>query len=469
LLGVWLAAIFLRLAYRFLSSQLPHAGEAVVDWRVLVFIVAMSAGVGMVSGVWPTLATDLRTGWDGRLAPRGRGHGPMPRTTAKARMVLVMAQVGGAMALLSLTIMLVAHMHAVAEMKVGFRTDHLVNFAWGRPGLSWSDVESLQKNLEAIPGVESVAFTQNTPLAGDFEKKFMLSGGSLPGTETERDAYFNSVSSNYFSVLAIPLLSGRFFSKLEEQPGAYPTVVVNEAFAQRFSPVQSILGRRICAINEDGTPCEWREIIGVAGDVRDSGIFDPPDPAFYLPGRQSSRPSGTNVCVRTRVAPEAILADVRKAVSRTSPDGHAFFLDTVEGIMQKEVSTGKVILFGAWVAAAATLLLAAGGLYGTLFNIVRHSRRETGIRMALGATPATTIWHFVKNAGKWVGLGVALGAFGAVALNQSAEAAVYGLPSLKPWVLAASGALVILVSFVAVFFPLREAAHLNPAEVLRHE
>jgi predicted permease len=469
IVGACLAALFLRTAYGFLPSQLPHASEVVVDWRVLAFIIAVSAVAGVVSGMWPPLVAELRASRSAGLASYRRSGEAAPRSTAKARRVLVMAQVGGAMALLSLTGMLLAHMHAVATANVGFRTDHLVNFAWSPAKPSWSGLELLRRNLEAIPGVESVAFTQNTPLAGQFDQKFLLSAGGSPGEGTEYSAYFNSVSSDYFLVLGIPLRAGRFFSEQEEQPGGYPTVVVNEAFVRRFSPTLPVPGRRLCVRKGDGMACEWREIIGVAGDVRDSGIFDPPDPTFYLPWRQSTGPSGANVCVRTRIAPEGILGEVRRVVSRTSPGDHAFFIETVENLGRKQVSAGIVILSGAAVAAAAAILLAAGGLYGTLFNVVRQSRREIGIRMAMGATPSATTWHFISDAGKWVALGLALGIFGAIGMNQSAQAAVYGLPSLKLWVLAAAGTMVIVVSCLAVLLPLREAARLHPAEVLRHE
>src|SRR5262249_49347235 len=155
-----------------------------------------------------------------------------------------------------------------------------------------------------------------------------------------------------------------------------------------------VLGRRLCVKREDGKACEWRDIIGIAGDVRDSGIFDPPDAAFYLPWRQSSLPTGANVCLRTRVAPESILGAVRKAVSQTSPGDHAFLLETVESLARKQASAGMVILDGSAIAAAITILLAAVGLYGTLSNVVRQSRRETGIRMAIGATPSAATWHF---------------------------------------------------------------------------
>jgi ABC-type antimicrobial peptide transport system permease subunit len=128
-----------------------------------------------------------------------------------------------------------------------------------------------------------------------------------------------------------------------------------------------------------------------------------------------------------------------------------------------------VILYGAAVAAAATILLAAGGLYGTLFNVVSQSRRETGIRMAIGATRSATIWHFTRDAGKWVALGLALGVCGAIAMNQYAQAAVYGMPSLNLWVVAVAGTVVIVIAFLAVLLPLREAARLDPAEVLRHQ
>jgi predicted permease len=469
MVGAWLAALFSRTAYRFLPSQLPHAGEAVVNWRVLAFILALSAVVGVVSGMWPLLVPDLRASGAQGLAPHGRSREPMPRTAARVRRFLVMAQVGGAMALLSLTGMLLAHMHAVSAANLGFRADHLVNFAWASAKPSWSGVDLLRKNLEAIPGVESVAFTHNPPLTGEFEQKFLLSGDGSSSEGTEYSAYFNTVSGDYFRVLGIPLRAGRFFSDEDEQPGGYPVVVVNEAFVRRFSSTVPVLGRRLCVREDNGTPCEWREIIGVTGDVRDSGIFDPPDPAFYLPWRQSTQPTGANVCVRTRVAPEMVLSAVRKAVSQTSPADHAFFIETVEDLVRNQVSAGIVILYGAAVAAVVTILLAAGGLYGILFNIVRQSRREIGIRMAVGATRFATAWHFIRSVGKWVALGLALGVFGALGMNQSARAAVYGLPPLKLWVLAAAGTVVTAVSFLAVLLPLREAARLDPAEVLRYE
>jgi putative ABC transport system permease protein len=468
IVGACLATVFLRTTHGFLPSQLPHAGELVMDWRVLAFIVVVSAVAGVVSGIWPPLVAELRASRSEGLALRGSKGEAAPRRAAKARRVLVMAQVGGAMALLSLTGMLLAHMHAVATANVGFRIDHLVSFTWVSAKPSWSDVELLRKNLEAIPGVESVAFTRNTPLAGQFVQKFLLSAGASPGEGTQYSADLNRISGDYFLVMGIPLREGRFFADQDERLGAYPTVVVNEAFVRRFSPTLPVLSRRMCVAEDDGA-CQWRAIIGVAGDVRDSGIFDPPDPAFYLPWRQNTRPGGANVCVRTRIAPEAILGEVRKAVSRTSPADRAFFIETVENLARKQVSAGIVILSGAALAAVVTIFLAAGGLYGTLFNIVRQSRREIGIRMAMGATPSATTWRFIRNEGKWVTLGLASGVFGAFGMNQSAQAAVYGLPSLKPWVLAAAGTVVIVVSFLAVLLPLREAARLNPAEVLRHE
>jgi predicted permease len=468
MVGAWLAALFPRTAYRFLPSQLPHPGDAVVNWSVLGFVVVVSAVAGVVSGMWPVLVANLRAGGGGH-ARYGENRETARRTTAKARRVLVMAQVAGAMALLSLTGMLLAHVHAVANTNVGFRADHLVSFLWTSSKPSWSGVELLRKNLESIPGVEAVAFTHNPPLTGEFDQKFLLSGDGPAREGTESSAYFNSVSSDYFRVLGIPLRAGRFFSEEEEQPGGSPTVVVNEAFVRHFSPMLPILGRRLCVREGDGKACDWREIIGVAGDVRDSGIFDPPDPAFYLPWRQNTRPTGAHVCLRTRIAPEIVLGSVRKAVSQTSPGDHAFFIETVENLARKQISAGIVILYGAAVAAAATILLAAGGLYGTLSNVVNQSRRETGIRMAIGATRSATIWHFTGDAGKWVALGLALGVVGAIAMNESAQAAVYGLPSLKLWVVAAAGTVVMVVSFLAVLLPVREAAYLDPAEVLRHE
>src|SRR5262249_55169963 len=161
-------------------------------------------------------------------------------------------------------------------------------------------------------------------------------------------------------------------------------------------------------------------------------------------------PTGANVCLRTRVAPESILGAVRKAVSQTSPGDHAFLLETVESLARKQASAGMVILDGSAIAAAITILLAAVGLYGTLSNVVRQSRRETGIRMAIGATPSAATWHFIRNAGRWVAWGIVLGIFGAIAMNQSARSAVYGLASLKVWVLLAAGMVVIVVSFLAV-------------------
>jgi predicted permease len=469
MVGAWLAALFTHAAYRFLPRQLPHAGEAAVNWRVLAFIVMVSTVAGVASGIWPLLVAGLRASRARGVVLCGETREPGPRMTTKTRWILVMAQVAGAMALLSLTGMLLTHMHAVATANVGFRTDHLVNFAWVSAKPSWSGVVLLQKNLEAISGVESVAFTHNSPLAGQFIQKFLLSGDGSPGEGTEYSAYFNSVSSDYFRVLGIPLRAGRSFSEQEERPGGYPTVVVNEAFVRNFSSTLSVLGRRLCVKEEEERACEWREIIGVARDVRDSGIFDPAAPAFYLPWRQSTHPTGANVCLRTRIAPQAILGAVRKAVVQTNPADRAFFVETVENIARKQVSGGIVILYGAAVAAAAIILLAAGGLYGTLFNVVRQSRRETGIRIAIGATPRAITWHFIGEAGRWVALGLVLGICGAIGMNQSARAAVYGLPSLKLSVLAAASTLVIIVSLFAVLLPLREAARLDPAEVLRYE
>jgi predicted permease len=469
IMAALVAAVFLRTATAFVAGRLPHLDEAALDWRVLAFIAAVSGAAGLLCGIWPSVAAGLRAGRAAALTPYQGDSELTTRTATRARWILVTAQAGGAMALLSLAGMLLMHTRAAVTTDVGFRMDHLVNFTWTASKPSWSEIEHLRANLEAIPGVESVAFSRNTPLAGDFVAKFRLPATGSPDPGPEYPAYFNSVSGDYFNVLGIPLKAGRSFSEPENHKAGNPEVVVNEAFVRRFSPTVPVLGRRICLIQGDGPACKWGQIVGVASDVRDSGIFDPPDPAFYLPWEQNAQPALANLCLRTRIAPEAILGAVRRAVSRTSPTSHAFFIETVENLAREQVSSGIVILYGAAVAAAAAVLLALGGLYGTLSHAVNQSRREIGIRIAVGATPSVVAWHFAWHAGKWLTLGLALGVFSAIAMNQSARAGVYGLPALKPWVLAAAGTVLAAVSVPAVLLPVVEAVRLDPAAVLRYE
>jgi len=353
------------------------------------------------------------------------------------------------------------------DVSPGLDADHVLTF---RTSAQWSEridaaVQRQKRTvdrLEAIPGVQSAAFSQLPPLSGDFPPGEF----TILGRENAEKTFSQnrSVSAGYFRTLHIPVLEGATCSA-EPPPELFSTkVLVTRTFADRFFPAESPIGH---AVRTPGLPPTIKgEIIGIVADVRERGVLRGPEPLMYWCGFSPYWPDVTFL-VRTDPARAVSAGVIRAALGEIEPNRAVYAIrpltDAIaRSLSQQRLNTVLIVLF-----AAMALVLAAMGLYGVLSQLVSSRRREIGVRMALGARPAHIVSSIVAQAAAVTALGTIVGIGGALALARFMTTLVFDIPARDPVTFAIVPLLLTIVAVGTALVPARRAARIDPMTSLR--
>jgi len=346
--------------------------------------------------------------------------------------------------------------------------------------VSWEDRSAyfgqLLARIAAIPGVVGAGISTNaTPPSNGGDFNFELFG--RPAGQQER-ARANFISPEYFSVLRIPLLQGRVWEHQEIAHGAR-LAVINQTMARQYWPHGDALDKQLRFLDLKGQPPftqaapdsnSWLQVIGVVADARDDGLRKPVKAAVYVPYTLQMR-VWTQVLVRTRTAPLALLNRVRAQVKAVDPDQQVFgqTRDLEQWIeRQDEYAYGRLVaaLFSAFSLVA--LALAAIGLFSVVSYVVAQRTNEFGIRMALGASRAQVIQLVLRTTASKVGVGLGCGLLLSLMLKGILSKFAEG-SSYDPLFVAGFMLLLILTAALAAFIPARRASSVEPMNALRYE
>ncbi len=288
--------------------------------------------------------------------------------------------------------------------------------------------------------------------------------GLAPLPPDESSAYFIAATPGYFESLGARLREGRAFADTDHAD-APPVALINRSLARRLFPSGGALGRRIRLAHADAGSAP-REIVGVVDDVRYSGLDDPGEAAVYTPFDQTPF-FWSYVYVRTRVAPESLAGAVREAVRGVDPRLVAGRVVPMEQIVGESVAGVRFqarLLSG---FAGLALLLAVIGVYGVLAYATSLRRREIGVRVALGASPAQIVSLVAGGGLRLVGLGLVIGTLAALAATRLMAGLLFEVQTFDPATYAAIAAVMALVGGLAAAMPARRAARVDPVEALR--
>jgi len=288
-------------------------------------------------------------------------------------------------------------------------------------------------------------------------------------------AQHQSVDEDYFRVIGVPLVKGRFFEAHDNvsAPGA---VIINEALARREWPNQDPIGQRITtAVRYIGPmgavlmpPTTRYEVVGVVRDVKNASLAQPPEPAIYFTYRQFSF-RGFNLVVRGQGSAAALTSAVRTTVQRLDPNLPLSSARTLDRIIGDATDRPRALMLLMGVFAALALGLSALGIYSVLSYSVSQRRQELSVRMALGAEPRDVLWLVVRQ-GLWLAvIGGMAGAIGALALGRTLSALLFGVSSADAAAFTAAIALALVTAVAACLLPARRAATLDPLAGLRAE
>jgi predicted permease len=327
----------------------------------------------------------------------------------------------------------------------------------------------LLERVRALPGVEAASLAAATPLDGNHAGMSIdrIEGYELKPGERSASADVNMISPDFFRTFSVPIIAGREFGSSDTiaSPNA---VVVNEAFAQRFWPGQTAVGKHLFQRGFQGKPDEAWEVVGVAKSVTSRRLQDRPRPMMFRPVAQWPQKALT-LAVRAGLDPSATTATLREVVKALNSNVPMFRLRTMEQQIDGSLAMQRMAsaLLGGFGILA--VLLAALGLYGVLAFSVSRRTREIGVRLALGAQIGNVVGLILRQGFILVAAGLVAGLAGAIALTRLMRGFLFGVTPLDPLTFVAVAGILAVVGLLACWLPARRASKVDPLVALRYE
>jgi putative ABC transport system permease protein len=459
---------------------IPRLSDISIDGRVLGFTLAVSVGVGLAFGLVPALAV---TRHDPADSFRGEGRGMTGgRPSGRFRAGLVVAQIALALVLLAGAALLIVSVRRLAGVDPGFRPAGAAAFQFNVPSAKYQSADAQRgfvarvlDRLRAIPGASHAGAVYFLPLGdGNTNGDVSVEGEPPAAPGHERYAGYRIVMGEYLESMGISLRRGRPLRETDAG-GARLVAVVNEAFARSFFGGRDPLGQRVTFGSPTDKP-EWREIVGVVGDVHHAGLSSPVQPEIYVPATQLTPEFWTiftslpiSFVVRSALPPETLFPAIKAAVHDVDPEQPVSRLRPISELVSDAVARYRFSMLLLTVFGGLALCLAAVGVYGVMAYTVSQRTRELGIRLALGAR-AASVRHLVLRRGLGMAAaGIALGLAGALALTRLLASQLFGVSPTDPAVITAAAATLAAVSVVACLVPAVRATKVDPVVALRSE
>jgi putative ABC transport system permease protein len=455
-------------------AALPRFGAIHMDARVFMFVFAISLLTGLLFGLLPA-----RSASRGHIAEALRKNA---RTTATGvsrsllRSFLVTAELALALILLAGAGLLIKGFLRLRSVDPGFNPANVITMYLQLPGTRYPQIplqtnfrRELLARINTVPGVEAAMIT-DLPLAGNYvDHRVVIDGLPTPAVGAEPEAQTLSVMGDYFGIMQIPIRGGRDFRAMDRE-GQPRVVIVNEAFVRQLLPGQNPIGTRIdwARSNE---PHEWMTIIGVAGDVKHSGLNQPVDPAVYAPFSQNDEAwrKWMTLVIRTRVPVAGLVEDVKKQVWSLDSQIPVSGIQSMDDLLAVSVAQQRfnMLLLGSFAALAVAL--AAVGTYGMVAYRVNQRTHEIGVYIALGAQHRDVLRLVMKDGVKLGLLGIVLGLVGAMALTPVMVSLLFEVKPTDPATLIGVALLLAAVAMLACYIPARRALSIHPMTALRRE
>jgi putative ABC transport system permease protein len=471
-----IAGLLLALpAMRFLESLAPETMGAVrltLDWRVLAISAAAAIGSALTFGLAPALAGSRLALQEGL---REGARGSAGASSHWFQHSLIVVEMALAVVLLTSGGLLLETLQHLRQLDLGIRSEKLLTFE--SPLLRFPDlgkqvafVDAELEKIRAIPGVINAGAVSRIPLTEKGEATFYKLAGQPNERVPGQVALFRIVSRDYLATIGAQLREGRFFGAFDRKSGT-PVVVVNESFANRNFPGRSAVGERF-QFGNTGDKDPWYTIVGVVREIRERGVTEKLGPSVYLLHEQTqwgpnARPSG--IVVRTAIEPESLVPAIRQAIWSVDKNQPIARVQTIQEIVNRQLSTPSQTteLLGAFALLA--LLLASVGLYGVLSYAVAQRTNEIGVRMALGATSRDILLTFGTRGLALALGGLALGLVLSVGAVRLMTSLIYGFQPNHAVADSVVSVILLAVATLACFVPARRASRLDPVVALQHE
>ena len=477
-LGIILATVALSVFKSVLPSSLPGLAQAAIDWQILAAVTALALCTGLASGIAPAMsasqvdiAETIKTG--SQRSTSGFWTG--------VRSLIISGQVALTLVLLVSAGLLLRSLYKLSDTNPGFDPAHILTvrispnqFTCNQRAACIALYDRLLEYTSGIPGVQAAAVTNSLPLDGQLPTIAVDVEGHPKTVEHPAPLFwFGAVSPEYFRIMRIPLLDGRYLSR-SDGPQSAGVVVISASTAKRFWPNQSAIGKHIKSTGAQ----DWRTVVGVVGDVRQStlieGLPDFVPGAVYMPYPQAIRqdgqiPASMTLLARAGSDSGLLRSAIQQLAEDQDPNVPVGKLQSLDEIVSGSIAGFRSIMQVLLGFAGTAILLAAVGIYGLMSYWVSQRTYEIGLRVAMGATRQGVLAMILTQGLKVTLYGVAGGIVAALLLTRFLAALLYGVAATDVLTFAMVIALVLGVAIVATAFPAWRAARIDPLESLRAE
>ncbi|HEU0173135.1 MAG TPA: ABC transporter permease [Blastocatellia bacterium] len=470
-LGLLLAWLGINALLKVNQVQIPRANEIGLDWRVLAFTLGVSLLTGVAFGLVPALQAS-KADLHETLKEGGRTGSSGAR--AWVRNSLVVAEMALALVVLVSAGLLIRSFWRVQQVSPGFAPQNVLAMSLALPATKYREPaqranfykEALQR-IRALPGVQSAGATSILPLSGNNSSgSFQIEGRVTPQGQSSPHGDRWAVTTDYFSTMKIPIFRGRFFDDHDTME-SQPVAIIDDAMARKYWPDEDPVGKRITFQGGPNNPI-WREIVGIVGHVKHSGLEGESRVQYYIPHSQTQNAFMTLV-LRTSNDPASLAGAARGAIRGLDKDLPVFRVKTMEQFVSDSMAQRRFAMTLIGVFAAVAMALASVGLYGVLSYSITQRSHEIGIRMALGARAADVL-RLVVGQGMLLALaGVALGGVAAFLLTRLMANLLFGVTASDPLTFATIALLLTMVALVACLAPALRATRVDPIVALRYE
>lgn len=475
LLASWLAKVVATIASPVVVDSMAEVG---INWRVLLFTLALSVLTGLLFSVipaWRASKVDLI----GALKEGGRGMAGAC-SGRRIRGALVVAEVALSLILLIGSGLMVRSLAALSAEDLGFRPQGVLTMHFTMPGARYGDAARIRQfdrllleRVRTLPGVRRAGVATFLPMERlSIPVRFEIASHPLPANERPGQA-LQAVSDGYFEALGLSLRKGRFFTGRDTESAAR-VAIVDDAFARRYFPDVDPIGQRLLMqpprLSGDQTsplgrfdldPEEAWEIVGVVAALKD-------EIPIYVPASQWTLPGGA-LAVRSSLEPADMAEAVRQVFLHLDTSVPVTDIKTMQEVAGVRLAGPRLHSWIVGSFAAVALILAALGIYGVLSYSVARRTHEMGVRLALGAESGDLVRMTLRTGLLITLVGLAIGLAGSLMVARLIAGMLYHVAPSDPQTYIVMTVLLFAVAMLAVYIPARRAASLDPLVALRWE
>jgi putative ABC transport system permease protein len=476
--GVLLATWGVSLLSKLNTGEWSRIEEVSVDGRVLGFTFLTILLVGMLSGLFPALQTS-RFGLNEALKKGNRTSST--GSGGRLRRTLVTAEVALALMLLVGAGLTVRSFHRLTSVEPGFDPQNVLTFRMRLPDGKYKEASQTfafcreaMLRVSALPGVEAVAVATGFPLGRVWDSGYRVEGQPEPLPGLGPSSHRQDISEDYHKVLEIPLLAGRLFNAQDTENTPLVVIVDHEFVTRNFPdlPAREVLGKRLrFGGDNDG----WREIVGVVGHVKQTGLDEEGRAQIYRPWTQITAKwkadftRANDMIVKTSVDPLSLVGAIKREIRLIDKDQPIAQVQTLDDKLSESIAPQEFTLLLLGIFALIALSLASAGIFGVMSYTVTQRTHEIGVRMALGAQRVDVLKLVVREGMGLVLIGMVLGLAGAFATTRLMAGLLFGVTAKDPITFAVVTVVLPIVALIACYIPARRATKVDPLVALRYE